>query len=279
MDEDLARTRFLELVRREMEAVEVSVVNAGPAIAEDTVLSAGFGEGEKLVVRFAAPPADREAKSRRLEMLAIAFQTAREGEAPKKRVSARSLREELRALAARSQAIDAIVIDAHSPVVWGAVLGVRAKPGAQVIPLSPKARERVELVQESHRNLIEVLGVHDDEDEDDGSISQPPPETTSPLSERAVDAVRALPILDQLHRGAHLAHAERSEGFGFVARSFAAIYVLVLVFDKAYDELRVERALRDGLPVIERLVLALPPWDPEPSPMAGVISLRGRRRR
>lgn len=279
MDEALARARFLELVRREMAAHEVSVVTAGPAVADPLVVTAAFGADEMIVVRFEAPPSDREAKARRLEMLSIAFQTAREGDAPKKKISARSLRDELRALAARAQAIDALVIDAHSPVVWGAVLGVRANPGAQVIPLSPKARERVELVQESHRDLIAALGANDaDDDESDDHISQPPPETSSPLSERAVNEVRALPILAQLHRGAHLAHAERGETFGWIARSFAAIYVLVLVFDKAFDELRAERALRDGLPIVERLVLALPPFDPEPAPRAGVISFRRRRR-
>lgn len=279
MDEALARARFLELVRREMEATEVTVVPAGPAVADPGVLTSAFGKDEMIVVRFDTPPEDREAKGRRLEMLSIAFQTAREGETPKKRISARSLRDELRALAARANALDALVIDAHSPVVWGAVLGVRAKPGAQVIPLSAKGRERVELVQESHRDLIAALGVNDDDTEDDGHISQPPPDTSSPLSEKAVEAVRGLPILAQLHRGAHLAQAERSEGLGWIARSFAAIYVLILVFDKAFDEIRAERALRDGLPIVERLVLALPPLDPEPAPKAGVISLRMRRRR
>ncbi|CAN5712412.1 hypothetical protein BH09MYX1_BH09MYX1_02460 [soil metagenome] len=280
MDEALARARFLELVRREMSASEVSVIAAAPTIADPKVIASAFGAEEMIVVRFEEPPYDREAKGRRLEMLAIAFQTAREGEAPKKVISARSLREELRVLTARAQAIDALVIDAHSPVVWGAVLGVRAKPGAQVIPLSAKARERVDLVQESHRDLIAALGVNDDDETADDHISQPPPETTSPLSEKAVDSVRALPILGQLHRGAHLAQTERSEEFGWIARSFAAIYVLVLVFDKAFDEIRAERALRDGMPIIERLVLALPPLDPEPAPLAGVISLRwGRRRR
>ena len=51
------------------------------------------------------------------------------------------------------------------------------------------------------------------------------------------------------------------------------------LFNKILDMLRAERALRDGLPIIERLVLALPPLDPEPSPRAGVIALRRPRRR
>jgi hypothetical protein len=55
--------------------------------------------------------------------------------------------------------------------------------------------------------------------------------------------------------------------------------VLILVFDKAFDMIRAERALREGLPVVERLVLALPPMDPEPGPTAGVIAIRRPRRR
>jgi hypothetical protein len=64
-----------------------------------------------------------------------------------------------------------------------------------------------------------------------------------------------------------------------VARSFASIYVLIVVFESPFDELRAEQAIEDGLPRIERLVLALPPLDPKPSPIASVISMRGRARR
>ena len=285
---DEALSRFLELVRREMSAEDVSVVSRGTATKGAATLVVLLGEAEELVVRFDVTPEDADARTRRLEMLVNAFATALEagagegGAAKSPRATPRSLRDELRTLATRAGAVDALVIDAHSPIVWGAVLGVRTQPeGAKVIPLTRNARERVDKIQDSHRDLIAALDLADDDDDetDDGRISAAPPEVTSPLSERADAEVRALPVVNALHRGAHLAQAVRKDDYGWIARSFAAIYVLVLVYDRAFDELRAERALREGLPIIERLVLALPPMDPDPEPMGGVVAIRMRRRR
>jgi hypothetical protein len=152
-------------------------------------------------------------------------------------------------------------------------------PVTNVIPLNPEGRARVERIQESHRDLIAVIGDDDEDEEEERQSATPAPGTPSPLTTRAIAEIRALPATAQLHRGGHLAYNKRDEHYGVVARSFAAIYVLILVFDKAFDMLRAERALRDGLPLIERLVLALPPLDPEPAPRAGVIALRRPRRR
>lgn len=285
---DEALSRFLELVRREMSAEDVSVAPRGTTALAPATLIAVLGEADELVVRFDVAPEDADARTRRLEMLVNAFASALEagaggegGAAKSLRATPRSLRDELRTLASRAGALDALVIDAHSPIVWGAVLGVRTQPeGAKVIPLTLKARERVDKIQESHRDLIAALDLADEDDAaDDGRISATPPEVTSPLSERAVAEVRALSVVNALHRGAHLAQAVRKEDYGWIARSFAAIYVLVLVYDRAFDELRAERALREGMPIIERLVLALPPMDPEPEPMGGVVAIRMRRRR
>ncbi len=275
-----ALARFLELVRREMDTAEVSVVPAGDVPPGPNVLVAALGPEHEIVVRLEEAPDDVEARQRRLDMLVSAFASAILGDQPHKPSPSRSLREELRALAVRAGAVDALVIDAHSPVVWGAVGKVEVEaPGATIVPLRPQDRERVERIQESHRDLIAALALEDDADEGSTSVPPPAPGSPAPLVKRAVDEVRAMPVTGALHRGAHLAHAVRRPDFGYIARSFAAIYVLIVVFDRAYDEIRAERAVRDGLPVIERLVLALPPFDPEPAPMAGVISLRGRRRR
>jgi hypothetical protein len=107
----------------------------------------------------------------------------------------------------------------------------------------------------------------------------PPPAVSSSLTTRAIAEVRALPALSEIPKGRHLAHSTREQGFGCVARSFAGIYILIVVFGDVYDELRVERTIGDALPRIERLVLALPPLDPKPAPNAGVIALPRRRRR
>jgi hypothetical protein len=265
-----------------MDASDVRAESRGTVQASAKVLVVPLGERSEVVVTFDEAPADIDARQRRLEMLATAFSAAIEGAGPErpKRVKRRSLRRELEALAIRADAIDAVVIDAHSPIVWGAVAGPVASPVTNVIPLNAESRARIERIQESHRDLIAVVDDSDDDDNDDERTSAtPPPGTPSPLTTRAVADIRALPATAQLHRGGHLAHNKREDHYGVVARSFAAIYVLILVFDKAFDMLRAERALREDLPIIERLVLALPPFDPEPAPRAGVIALRRPRRR
>ncbi len=268
-----------------MDAEDVRALPRGEAAAAPNVLVVPLGETMDVVVRFPVPPVDLDARLRRLEMLAAAFETALEG-AKRRPHARRSLRHELQALAARADAIDAIVIDAHSPVVWGAAGPiVTPGPAAPVIPLKPEDRARVQRIQESHRDLIAALGEEDDDEADEKqepkeqTKAAPAPHAPSPLSTRAVADVRALPVTAQLHRGRHLAHSVRTESYGLLARSFAAIYVLILVFDKRFDELRAERAMREGLHEIEKLVLALPPLDPAPGPTAGVVSMRNRRRR
>jgi hypothetical protein len=95
---------------------------------------------------------------------------------------------------------------------------------------------------------------------------------------RAIADVRSLPEMPTLHKGGHLRHQESEPSFGYVARSFAAIYILVLVYDRPFEELLAKRAIAQALPTIERLVAALPPLSPNP-PTAGVAAMRARRRR
>jgi hypothetical protein len=95
---------------------------------------------------------------------------------------------------------------------------------------------------------------------------------------RLLVAIRALPEMATLHRGGQLHQTSIEANLGFVARSFAGIYVLILAFAEAFDELRAKRAIVHALPVIEKLVLALPPQDPAPL-MGGVVALRPRLRR
>jgi hypothetical protein len=267
--------RLISLVRRELGADDVRVLEgAQPAVAAPNVIHATLVDGRKLAVAFASAPHGREALTRRLDMLLETFAQSLEEDvtgAHKPRPSAvQSLHEELRALATRARALDALVIDANSPVVWGSAVDGR-----------PMRHDlgNVELVDVSRHQLVEANRPPHDDPFDEDATPDPPASASATLSTRAITEVRALPALSEIPKGRHLTHMVHDGSFGCVARSFAGIYVLIVVYSGPFDELRAERTIGDGIARIERLVLALPPLDPKPAPNAGVMALRPRRRR
>ena len=253
--------RLLNLVRRELGAAEARFLSPGESPVDDEHhLSCRLGDGRGVEARFDEPPPDREAKQRRLEMLASTFDAVAE-DVPGSRRSRPpvgvSLHEELAAICTRTGAVNAIVIDANSPVVWGAAFpeGVVAQP-----PLASSPR-----VAEAPAN--------------DEGLSQSAPAV---LSRRAVHAVRGWSELSALRKGKHMRKIERGDGdqqVSLLAHSFASIYIVLVVFETPFDELRAERAVVEALPRIERLVLALPPLDPEPTERGKAMALRRPRRR
>jgi hypothetical protein len=238
--------RFLALVRRELGAQDVFLLELEQETADDPCeLRCRMVDGRSIGARFAEAPLDRDLKQRRLEMLVSTFDSVVEDTSQRRRSRPpveKSLRDELSALCERSGACNAIVIDAHSPVEWGA-----ARP-QEAIPLGTRA----------------------------SNPAVAPEPGTAVVSRRALHTVRALPELDELRKGKHLRYVERSGEAPLIAHSFAGIYVLVVVFDAPFDELRAERAILDALPRIERFVLLLPPLDP--APHAGVMAMRRPRR-
>ena len=54
------------------------------------------------------------------------------------------------------------------------------------------------------------------------------------------------------------------DDLGWLARDFAGIYHVILVYDGPFSELAAAGVMRRALPTIEKLVLALPPIDPSP---------------
>jgi hypothetical protein len=270
---DPSMDRLIALVRRELKAEGVRVLEAGAEQAEaENVMFAKLPDGRQLAVAFDEAPPSREALVRRLTMLTDTFaQSLTDGPRSSQRPPvAGSLHQELRALAARARALDAAVIDAQSPVVWGA--GSAEQEGA--------AHERLALMDLSSARLMEALQASSDTgQEDESEEAEPSLEHVRRLTELAIERVRDLPHLGALRKGGHLAEVIGSDEYSALVRSFASIYVLVLNFDASFDEVRAEQAIEDGLPRIERLVLALPPLDPKPAPMAGAISLRRGRRR
>jgi hypothetical protein len=377
---------FLAIVRRDLGAEDARILEASedPPKAE-LCLSFDLEGGRRLVATFTEPPPDADARLRRLSMLASSFHSVL---APAERArtsrppAAHSLHEELTALVQRAGAVDALVIDAHSPVVWGTAGEERQAPPLSSVDMDetaerprdtgalrrlPKAENAelsrlsrqyglasvegpwmdpraVELVPralcDKHRivplsksgdalvigmvdpqsadaiyDLVLVTGLsidpvvtsesmlalfarwndgHGDTRSYEEVMAAIDPEARPQreaeargartawlrhlASRRAIEQVRALPEMQTLPRGGHMHHTVSAPGFGYVARSFAGIYVLLLVFDAPFDELRAKRAIVHSLPAIERAVLALPPLDPGP-PMAGVVALRGRGRR
>ena len=305
-----AHERFLALVRREMHAEDARILD-GTAVPPDAVnvLSARLGDGRLLLVTFAAQPDGRDALVRRLDMLASTFaQSADEkpSEGRGSRPPSRSLHQELRVLAARGAAVDALVIDANSPMLWGSATERLPRSALEDsirrIELGPQETERM-------ASIVDLSSAVEGNDKDDPTpapaaaddppkppaesepapksmhrSSRPPPKDDEDddffpaASRKAIETVRAMPAIAQLSKGRHLHHLSREDGACFLALSFAGIYVLLLVYDRPFDELRAERAAQEALPTIERLVLALPPLDPEP-PIAGAGVIRMRRRR
>lgn len=295
-DESTVFDRFVTLAKRELAADDVRVLASHEPIPEaPNVLVARLSDGRHVVASFANEPKDKDALTRRLAMLADTFADALAAP-PSERVRARprpasSLHEELKALTQRARAVDAIVIDTDSPVVWACAS----------VPALPRARNELLLRDVSDRELAAHFADESGplQDLDVPPISKSarhessqlvPAESTAMISDeddaleesevtrRALAAIRGLP-LEGLHKGRHLRHVERDRDF-FLALSFSGIYILCLVFDGEFDELRAERAASDALPRIERLVQALPPLDPDPpKPMGGVVALRSRRPR
>lgn len=290
MSEDTpAFERFVALAKRELGADDVRLLGPAEAVPDaPNVLVARISDGRHVVASFRESPKDREALERRLSMLTTTFaETLAAPPSGKERARPRvasSLHEELRALALRARAKDVVVIDADSPVVWGSA-SVPAKPRARsdLLLRDVSDRELSSRVDDESGSLQDVaaaptdsspMPLTADESDEDGVFTGSEPEITR----RAIASMRALGTLEGLHRGRHFRHVERQQDF-YLALSFSGIYLLCVVFDAPFDELRAERAAHESLPRIERLVQALPPLDPEPQPMGGVIALRRPRRR
>jgi hypothetical protein len=286
-----ALSRLLALVQREVHAEDVSVSKDAPDATDERAIVVALGSGNHLVARFAEPPPDRAAVTRRIEALVASFadltpdprelHAAPESRAP----VPEALHDALRALAEKAGALDAVVIDAHSPVVWGSA-NVRQPQSGLV--RTPDVDAAIEWVERTRRGLTEAIlaeqaphSVPQDREPLEKADSDPKKgdsELPRDRTQAALKSLRADAALHQLKRGRPLRERVVQSGVAYLASSFATIYVMVLVFDGDFDELRAERALHEQLGRIERLVLALPPLDPEPSPVAGVVRFRKRPR-
>ena len=301
------RQRLATILERELDAASVQIVPSDADTSADgdgTTLHWDLGRGRQLVLTFATPILDRADKEARLATLIESFadlfgEVA--AEVPRARPEpAEALRAELSALAGRAGALAALVIDATSPVVWGASEAPTGTddPEAEAHIRSVFCRATgagiswVELVRRPGDLALSAERKGPEEHAGRALRLVPPVDALAPLSTEdreeigrrvqltrsAITRVRNNPTLAELHRGEHLHEAVLEEGLGYLARSFATIYVLLLVYPGPFDELGAERAATRALPSIERLVVALPP-DDAPTPQKGaVVALRRRRK-
>jgi len=274
-----ALVRFLELVQRELQADDVRFEVAVQPPSERLVhtLASGF----RIVVVGARAPADESERQRKLDVLADAFTETLEaaaGEAPAPHVPATSLAnhaldETLAALARVAHAFAAVVVDEHSPVIWGSSIAPRGAEDADVAAwvsaaahsatrggldlaelMGADAKRREELLvavgsedrARLHRALVRLDSL--------AYLDSPASRRGFVLAMRAVAAARRGPADARLG-------VSTSDPLGWLARGFAGIYRLVLVFDGPFSELHAEAATIRALPVIERIVTGLPPFD------------------
>src|ERR1019366_8848377 len=168
---DLAR--FIALVRRELGARDANVFEAAeaPIPADESLeLRCALPDGQVVVVRYDTPPSDPEAMRRRLEMLASTFDVVVEEASAGVRSrppAGRLLREELRTLCERAASVNALVIDANSPILWGAAWprGVAPETGAGFGPetddAGPQPDDQVSVAATSRRALEAVRALVD----------------------------------------------------------------------------------------------------------------------
>jgi hypothetical protein len=254
--------RLLALVRRELGATETVVLeddaDAAHAAGFDTSPSSDWEvemrcplpDGRSVVARFDAPVADPEVRLRRMEILVNTFTSALGESVPAvhgtRPPAAVALQDELQKLRTRAAAINVVVIDDNSPVVWGAAV----PEGLATNWYTGSGPEWQVSGEPSSGGVLAV-------------------------SRTAVDLLRS--AHDASRKGKHARHIERGGEVPFLAHSFAGIYWLLLVYSAPFDELRAERAVLESLPRVERLVMALPPMDP--SPEAGARAMVRPRRR
>lgn len=284
-----ATLRFLELVRRELGSTDARLeLSLARAASDRHEIHATVAGGPwRIVATFDEAPADLAAKHDRLRELVATFEQLEEtatagAPSPAREAAVHSLTAQLEELAGVTEALCALVIDDSSPVVWGSS-GV---PGGDTT-----VEEALRVVLAADRceaaglDLAELLA-HPDRAferlraaELDASLAH---ELASEVAGERARARRRADAMDRaawqrrltvLRAVARVRNGEdpqrhrvaiQDDHLGLLMRSFASIYRLLLVFEGRFSELKAEGETVHVLPIIENLVLALPPVDPGP---------------
>lgn len=282
MDEGL---RFLELVRRELAASDAYLQFGGRTPDSPSVLCARVAdEAWRIVVRFEQPLDPPEARTKlqaKLDALVSSFTglgAELQRERPRPRLVEHDRRDEvdeaLTLLAEQAKALRAVVLDEDSPVLWGSS---ELPAGSEDVEVAMWTGELVESALAVGLDMVELI------------------ELEGEALERALEGIESAKLRQRLLRklpqvqalgparraeawAAHFAtcraiaalrrapeqRESMGEELGWFAREFAGIYHVLLVYPGPFSELDAARPMRKALPLIERLVLALPPVEPPP---------------
>lgn len=277
--------RLLDLVRQDLGAADARAEIGGGEPTDPKLVWAAHPGGFRVVVVFNEAPADPGDKHRRLVELLESFAGVNAGvdgvELRSDSSLERRLDAELDALAARVEAACAFVVDAESPVIWGTSGRRHLDDGVDMVTRLSGVLRRA---KQAGINPFELVSLAGDAAELELRLTgrgldpwsarflvreQERCSGAGSTFRRELAAASALASLREVWTDGPSSPVEpRSldEHFGVVARSFAVSYALVLAFDGTFSPLHAEAAALHALPVIERLVMALPPIEPPDKP-------------
>lgn len=289
---DTAVRRFLEVVARELGADDARAELGGRDPVGPGFVFKNLPDGWRIVAVFDTAPPDRAAAQARLDGLAETFRHTLAdlhppAPTPSAALPARRLDDALEGLRARAGAMAVIVIDGNSPILWGSsenerefvdvdefgrigsALHVVRDRGVTIDQLTVRDADALLATLRNRgveRSVEELLAFLVARDQDEMTVRR------RLLTALAVAAVRA-----RIHRnGDHTRSVQHEPQFGYIARSLANIYQIVVVFAGPFSELHVESAIVHALPLVEELLFALPPVDPPPGKGQVIRMMRPR---
>jgi hypothetical protein len=270
--------RFLDLVQRELGCDDARFEFGGDSSPQPTRVVAEMPGGWRVVALWTTPLGDRSGVQAKLDALVESFAGVAEQlriRSPRpSHLMTRELDDALALLAEKADALRAVVIDEDSPVLWGTS---EPTPGPEDVEVAMWIGELADSAAAAGLDMVELVQL--DEHALRERIGSLEPRK---LRERLL---RKLPLIRQLgtHRDvegwlAHFAtcraiaalrrapehHEVIDDNLGWLARDFGGIYHVILVYGGPFSELGAARVMVRALPVIEKLVLSLPPIEPTP---------------
>jgi hypothetical protein len=275
--------RLLDLVQRELSASDARVEIGGRDPVDPRLVWSKLPEqGWRVVAVLEEPPDDPDELRTRLDQLVGAFgetatRSLSERPPPATGSVAHVIDDELAALAFRARAREAVIVDTSSPIVWAS--SELARTDDENVDVLIETATAADQARDAGIDFIEIL-VRTTEDAArflrDAGVPDDPADAALRAARRLRDVsperdakawsdhllvARATSTVLSQGAGEHRLVAQ-AEGFGYLARTIADIYRLILAFDGPFSELHAEAAAVHAHHYLERLLAALPPRDP-----------------